>query len=212
MIGFADVINPIPIQARPTIEPSSTAEYYGRQLGGGIGVTISAVETVTGGILAGLGGGAEVASVGIATPVAVPVTVAGVAMTSHGLVGINNFVNMKRGGPSPSSSSGKSSSNGSGRVGKQERLNELSNDPNVSSKDRGWIKQEKTSIERGKRDTIRVPPGKEMAHERGREAAKGYNYKNSNLQDKDLHKLQHKYDDFGRKNKERPIIESTENP
>ncbi len=36
---------------------------------------------------------------------------------------------------------------------------------------------------------------------------KGYGYKYSNLQDEDLHKLQHKYDDQGRKNKERPVAD-----
>ena len=38
----------------------------------------------------------------------------------------------------------------------------------------------------------------------GREAAKGYDYRHSNLQDRDLHRTQHKYDDFGRANAERP--------
>ncbi|MCH4829755.1 polymorphic toxin type 8 domain-containing protein [Flavobacterium columnare] len=61
------------------------------------------------------------------------------------------------------------------------------------------------SIERGNRKSIRNPPGKDLAHERGREAAKGYSYKNSNLQDRDLHRRQHKYDNGGRKNKERPL-------
>ena len=42
------------------------------------------------------------------------------------------------------------------------------------------------SIERGKRATIRNPPGKDLAHERGREASKGYSYEQSNLQDRDL--------------------------
>lgn len=60
-------------------------------------------------------------------------------------------------------------------------------------------------IERGKRGNVRNPIGKDLAHERGREAAKGYDYNNANLQDRDLHKLQHKYDDYGRKNNERPI-------
>ncbi|MCH4829757.1 polymorphic toxin type 8 domain-containing protein, partial [Flavobacterium columnare] len=32
-------------------------------------------------------------------------------------------------------------------------------------------------IERGNRKSIRNPPGKDLAHERGREAAKGYSYK-----------------------------------
>jgi RHS repeat-associated protein len=92
-----------------------------------------------------------------------------------------------------------------GRAGKQARLRELAEDPNVSSADRGWIKQEINSIERGQRDTIRNPPGKDLAHERGREAAKDYSYEHSNLQDRDLHRTQHKYDDFGRANPERPL-------
>lgn len=96
------------------------------------------------------------------------------------------------------------SAESSGRSGKQARLRELGDDPKVSSADRGWIKNEQRHIENGNRDTIRNPPGKDLAHERGREAAKGYSYKNSKLQDRDLHKTQHKYDDKGRANKERP--------
>jgi RHS repeat-associated protein len=91
-----------------------------------------------------------------------------------------------------------------GRAGKQSRLRELADDGKLSSADRGWIQQEMNSIDRGQRDSIRNPPGKDLAHERGREAAKGYSYKHSNLQDRNLHKLQHKYDNYGRKNKERP--------
>lgn len=92
-----------------------------------------------------------------------------------------------------------------GRAGKQARLRELANDDKLGSADRGWINQEMNSIERGQRSTIRNPPGKDLAHERGREAAKGYDYSHSNLQDRDLHRLQHKYDDFGRTNTERPL-------
>ncbi|MFN9729432.1 MAG: polymorphic toxin type 8 domain-containing protein, partial [Pseudomonadota bacterium] len=92
-----------------------------------------------------------------------------------------------------------------GRAGKQARLRELANDDKLGSADRGWIKQELNSIDRGQRSTIRNPPGKDLAHERGREAAKGYDYRHSNLQDRDLHRLQHKYDDFGRANAERPL-------
>jgi RHS repeat-associated protein len=93
---------------------------------------------------------------------------------------------------------------GAGRSGKQARLRELANDPKLGKADRGWIKQEQNSIDRGNRKTIRNPPGKDLAHERGREAAKGYGYKYSNLQDIKLHRTQHKYDNFGRKNTERP--------
>lgn len=92
-----------------------------------------------------------------------------------------------------------------GRAGKQARLRELSADDKLGSADRGWIRQEMNSIERGQRAKIRNPPGRDLAHERGREAAKGFSYKNSNLQDRDLHQLQHKYDDFGRANAVRPL-------
>ncbi|PLK42112.1 polymorphic toxin type 8 domain-containing protein [Emticicia sp. TH156] len=92
-----------------------------------------------------------------------------------------------------------------GRSGKQERLKEIANDPKASSADRGWIKQDMNEIAKGKRENIRNPPGKDLAHERGREAAKGYSYEHSNLQDRDLHRQQHKHDNYGRKNKERPL-------
>ena len=91
-----------------------------------------------------------------------------------------------------------------GRSGKQERLRELASDTKLGKSDKGWIKSEMNQVDKGNRKTIRNPPGKDMAHERGREAAKGYSYKNSNLQDRDLHRRQHKYDNGGRKNKERP--------
>ena len=94
-----------------------------------------------------------------------------------------------------------------GRAGKQARLKELATNNKLGSADRGWLRQELNSIERGHRDTIRNPPGKDLAHERGREAAKGYSYKYSNLQDRDLHRIQHRYDDFGRANRERPVNE-----
>lgn len=91
-----------------------------------------------------------------------------------------------------------------GRAGKQSRLRDLASNDKLGSADKGWIQQEINSIERGSRSTIRNPPGKDLAHERGREAAKGYDYKYSNLQDRDLHRLQHKHDNFGRANSERP--------
>ncbi len=93
----------------------------------------------------------------------------------------------------------------SGRAGRQTRLRELVADDKLGSADRGWIQQELNSIERGQRSAVRNPPGKDLAHERGREAAKGYDYSHSNLQDRDLHRLQHRYDDFGRANRERPF-------
>ncbi|WP_367079299.1 polymorphic toxin type 8 domain-containing protein [Luteitalea sp.] len=60
------------------------------------------------------------------------------------------------------------------------------------------------SIERGSQRSIRNPPGKDLAHERGREAAKGYSYEYSHLQDRMNHRTQHKYDNYGRANAERP--------
>ncbi|QYS92410.1 hypothetical protein JJC04_08210 [Flavobacterium covae] len=77
----------------------------------------------------------------------------------------------------------------------------MATDPKLGKADKGWIKSEMNQIERGNRKSIRNPPGKDLAHERGREAAKGYSYKNSNLQDRDLHRRQHKYDNGGRKKK-----------
>jgi len=84
-------------------------------------------------------------------------------------------------------------------------LKQLSNDPKIGKADKGWIKSEMNQISNGKRKTIRNPPGKDLAHERGREAAKGYSYEYSNLQNRKDHRNQHKYDNGGRKNKERPV-------
>ncbi len=83
-----------------------------------------------------------------------------------------------------------------GRAGKQARLRALGADPKVSSSARGWIQQEINSIERGQRSSIRVPPGKNLAHRRGFEAKKGCSYEHSDLQDIDLHKLQHKHEGY----------------
>ena len=84
-------------------------------------------------------------------------------------------------------------------------MKEVGSNSQTSSADRVWIKQETNQIGRGTRKTIRNPPGKVLAHERGRESAKGYSYRHSRLQTKELHKLQHKYDKNGTLNKERPI-------
>lgn len=105
----------------------------------------------------------------------------------------------------PVSASGKVAKN-AGRAGKQARLRELAGDPKLGSADRGWLRQEMNSIQRGQRSNIRNPPGKDLAHERGREAAKGYGYNYSNLQERYLHRLQHRFDDFGRANAERPVF------
>jgi RHS repeat-associated protein len=91
------------------------------------------------------------------------------------------------------------------RNGGQAKLRSILKDTKASSSDKGWIKQDVNQINRGKRTSIRNPPGKDLAHQRGREAAKGYSYKHSNLQTKELHKLQHKYDKNGTLNTEKPI-------
>ena len=96
-----------------------------------------------------------------------------------------------------------------GRRGKQKKLRSLVNDPKVGKADKGWVKSEINQIKKKKRKSIRNPPGKDLAHERGREASKGYDYSHSNLQDRDLHKLQHKHDKNGLLNKERPVTEAT---
>jgi RHS repeat-associated protein len=107
--------------------------------------------------------------------------------------------------PEPAAASAAPPMKGNGRGGKQDRLNQLGNDDKQSSSDRGWIKQDQNAINRGQRTTVRVPPGKQMAHARGREAAKGYNHKTSpsSLQNIRNHRTQHKYDGHGKKNKER---------
>ncbi|MDE5813821.1 MAG: hypothetical protein K2H72_06000, partial [Muribaculaceae bacterium] len=88
-----------------------------------------------------------------------------------------------------------------GRSGKQGRLRELGDDPKLGKNDRAWIKQDQKLIKENKRTSIRVPPGKELAHPRGKEAAKGYTYKEAKLQLKSNHKIQHKHDNNGKKNR-----------
>ena len=82
---------------------------------------------------------------------------------------------------------------------KQQLLNLYNNDLLLSKNHKGWIKQE---INRNITN-IRNPPGIHLAHERGRENSKGYGYEHTKLQIISNHKLQHKYDNMGRKNKER---------
>lgn len=83
-----------------------------------------------------------------------------------------------------------------GRTGKQARLRQIATDDKVSWALRGEIKRDINQIKRGKRTTIRVPQGYQLAHKRGYEARKGFGYKYSNLNDTKLHKLQHKYDKY----------------
>lgn len=52
------------------------------------------------------------------------------------------------------------------------------------------------------RPGLRVPPGTQLAHKRGFEAAKGYGYGHSDLKTVDIHKIQHKCDKMGKLNNE----------
>ena len=88
-----------------------------------------------------------------------------------------------------------------GRTGKQQKLRELANDTKLGKADKGWINQEVNEVKAKKKSHLRNPPGKDLAHKRGYEAAKGFDYSYSHLQERKLHKLQHKFDNNGRKNK-----------
>lgn len=92
-----------------------------------------------------------------------------------------------------------------GRSGRQKKLKSIASDDKLGKADRGWIKQEINNRKRKGIKHIRNPPGKELAHDRGREAAKGYSYEHSKVKTRAGHKLQHKYDDNGKKNRERPV-------
>jgi RHS repeat-associated protein len=98
--------------------------------------------------------------------------------------------------PEPAPASAAPPMKGGGRGGKQERLKELGKDDKVSSADRGEIKRDQNQIARGTRSSIRVPGNKHLAHRRGHAARKGHDYKHSDLQNPDLHRLQHKHEGY----------------
>lgn len=99
-------------------------------------------------------------------------------------------------------SSGK---NFAGKQNREQRLKDLVNDDKVSSADRGWIRQEMNEVKAGKKGHLRNPPGKDLAHERGRENAKEYGYEHAHLRNRRDHRSQHKLDNWGRNNAERPF-------
>ena len=99
----------------------------------------------------------------------------------------------------------KTGSDSKGSQNRQQRLKDLLKDDKVPSADKGWIKQEMNEVAAGKKRHLRNPPGKDLAHERGREAKKGYGYEHAHLQNKKDHRTQHKLDNWGKKNKERPV-------
>ena len=97
-----------------------------------------------------------------------------------------------------------------GKLKQQEKLRMCADDLKLGNMLRGWIKQEINSISRKSKNKhnrikkrIKIPPGYELAHERGREKAKGFGYEHSNLILKLDHKIQHKSDNNGRLNKAR---------
>ncbi|MEQ1805307.1 MAG: polymorphic toxin type 8 domain-containing protein, partial [Burkholderiaceae bacterium] len=91
-----------------------------------------------------------------------------------------------------------------GRAGRTQRLGEIAADPKTASRIRGWLTQERNHMRRGDRTSVRVPPGHELAHTRGFEAAKGYSHATgkSTLIPRTLHHLKHKVDDYGKRNKD----------
>jgi hypothetical protein len=93
---------------------------------------------------------------------------------------------------------------------KNKRLIDLQNCNLTSKYDRGWIRQEMNMIIRkwtnkngNEKKHLRNPPGKDLAHEYGREKAKGYGYEHTNFKLIADHRIQHKFDNNGKKNKER---------
>ena len=71
---------------------------------------------------------------------------------------------------------------GSGRCPLKARLREIADDDKVSSALRGEIKRDMNQIARGKRKTIRVPQGCNLAHRIGHSAKDGFSYAHSDLQ------------------------------
>ncbi len=88
----------------------------------------------------------------------------------------------------------------SGRSCKGARWKQILHDAKAPRFIRGWIRQE---LNRG--GGIRNPPGYELAHHRGREAAKGYSYMYSEAQLECLHSSQHRHDWWGQRNSDRPL-------
>ncbi len=191
------------------ISPNDSAGFkYGEAVGqtvtGGIKIWAGSQLTAAGAGLAGLGGGATVASAGTASAVSVPATMAGVAVMGLGVGLMGSGVKDVALGTKTAVDTFQKKG-GVGRSGKQAKLRELKEDPNLGSADRGWLKQEANAIKAGNRKKMRLPPGKDLAHVPGRESAKGYSYKHSVLQDRDLHQARHEIDKQGALNKERPL-------
>ena len=88
-----------------------------------------------------------------------------------------------------------------GRNFKNGRLRQLARDPKQPRHVRGWLKNEQRRLKQKRSKNLRNPYGYDLAHYRGFEASKGFSYKYSHLNTRRNHKLQHKYDKNGKKNK-----------
>ncbi len=194
--GFLADAAPLPKEAQ-----TATFQMWhggGQIIGGMATAVLGGGGEVVGTVLDGTGVGAVP---GVALNVGSAVLIAnGVTASAAGVIEISHAMSASAPPPEPA----KAPNVGRGRS--QQRLRQLGKDPNTSSADRGWIKQEENAVQRGNQPRMRNPPGKQLAHARGREAAKGYDHVDSpsSLQDTDLHRTQHKFDDQGRANKERP--------
>ena len=80
-------------------------------------------------------------------------------------------------------------------VTREARLRELANDPNLSAADRGWIENQVKQAERPNQPipTVKNPPGTDLRHPPGRANAQGFDYKETELQTRELHRRQHRY-------------------
>ncbi|PNK61507.1 polymorphic toxin type 8 domain-containing protein [Psychrobacter sp. FDAARGOS_221] len=92
-------------------------------------------------------------------------------------------------------------------AGKQQKTRALAIDSNQPEYVRGWVRNEIRRVERLKSQGItrrlRIPPGFDLAHWRGHESKKGFDYTYTDLNTKGLHRTQHRHDNKGRKNKPR---------
>lgn len=79
-----------------------------------------------------------------------------------------------------------------GRTGKQARLRKLADDDKLSSALRAEIKQDMKLVAQGRRSTIRVPQGYNLAHKIGKSAKDGFSYAFSDLQPISMHRLHHR--------------------
>ena len=88
-----------------------------------------------------------------------------------------------------------------GRGYKNQRLRQLANNPKQPRHVRGWLKNERRRVQQGRSKYFRNPQGYDLAHYRGYEASKGFSYRYSHLNTRKNHRLQHKYDKNGKRNK-----------